>query len=68
MEGGTVGHNCEMGLPKDYPSQIWFNLVQRFREENLNVIIYQNMPNLHNLYKSAERKISQITPEYMLNY
>jgi hypothetical protein len=28
MEGGTVGHNFEMGLSKDYPSQIWFNLVQ----------------------------------------
>jgi hypothetical protein len=25
MESGTVGHNFEMGLPKDYPSQIWFN-------------------------------------------
>ena len=33
------------GLPKDYPSQIWFNLVQRFREEDLNVIFYLNMPN-----------------------
>jgi hypothetical protein len=31
MEGGAVGHNFEMGLPKDYPSQIWFNLVQRFQ-------------------------------------
>jgi hypothetical protein len=30
-----------------------------FREEDLNVIFYQNMPNLHNRYKSAERKISQ---------
>jgi hypothetical protein len=28
MEGGAVGHNFELGLPKDYPSQIWFNLVQ----------------------------------------
>ena len=36
--------------------------------EDLNVIFYQNMPNLHNRYKSAERKISQKTPEYMLNY
>jgi hypothetical protein len=27
MEGGAVGHNFEMGLPKEYPSQIWFNLV-----------------------------------------
>jgi hypothetical protein len=31
MEGGAVGHNFEMGLPKDYPSQIWFNLVERFQ-------------------------------------
>jgi hypothetical protein len=28
-------------------------------DEILNVIFYQNMPNLHNRYKSAERKISQ---------
>jgi hypothetical protein len=26
------------------------------------------MPNLHNRYKLAERKISQKNPEYMLNY
>jgi hypothetical protein len=26
---------------------------------DLNVIFYQNMPNLHNRYISAERKISQ---------
>jgi hypothetical protein len=26
------------------------------------------MPNLHNRYKSAERKISQKKLEYMLNY
>jgi hypothetical protein len=38
---------------------IWFN---GFRGEDLNVIFYQNMPNLHNLYKSAERKISQKKP------
>jgi hypothetical protein len=31
MEGGVVGHNHEMGLPKDYPSQIWLNLVQLFQ-------------------------------------
>jgi hypothetical protein len=34
---------------------IWFS---GFRGEDLNVIFYQNMPNLHNRYKSAERKIS----------
>jgi hypothetical protein len=35
---------------------IWFS---GFREEDLNVIFYQNMPNFHNLYKLAERKIPQ---------
>jgi hypothetical protein len=44
---------------------IWFN---GFRGEDLNMIFYQNMPNLHNLYKSAERKISQKNSEYMFNY
>jgi hypothetical protein len=39
-----------------------------FRGEDLNVIFYQNMPNLHNRYTSAERKISQKNPEFMLNY
>ena len=39
-----------------------------FRGEDLNVIFYQDMPNLNNRYKSAERKISQKNPEYMLNY
>ena len=34
---------------------IWFS---GFRGEDLNVIFYQNMPNLHNRYISAERKIS----------
>ena len=32
------------------------------------MIFYQDMPNLNNRYKSAERKISQKNPEYMLNY
>jgi hypothetical protein len=31
---------------------IWFS---GFRGKDLNVIFYQNMPNLHNRYKSAER-------------
>ena len=39
---------------------IWFS---GFRGEDLNVIFYQNMPNLHNQYISAERKISQKNPE-----
>jgi hypothetical protein len=44
---------------------IWFS---GFRGEDLNAIFNQNMPNLHNRYISAERKISQKNPEYMLNY
>jgi hypothetical protein len=36
---------------------------RNFLGEDLNVIFYQNMPNLDNRYKSAERK-----KEYMLNY
>ena len=59
MEGGAVGHNFEMGYPRTIPAKfglIWFS---GFREEDLNVIFYQNMSNLHNQYKSAERKIPQ---------
>jgi hypothetical protein len=52
MEGEAVGHNFE----RDPPYQVRFNLVQRFRGEDLNVIFYQYMTNLHNWYKSAERK------------
>ena len=39
---------------------IWFGLIwfSGFKGEDLNVIFYQNMPNLHNRYKSADRKIS----------
>ena len=44
---------------------IWFS---GFRGKDLNVIFYQNMSNFHNRYKSAETKISQKNPEYMLNY
>jgi hypothetical protein len=39
---------------------IWFS---GFRGKDLNVIFYQNMPNLHNRYKSAERNISQKSPK-----
>jgi hypothetical protein len=41
-------------------------IVHCFRGEDLNVIFYQNMSNLYNRYISAERKISQKNPEYML--
>jgi hypothetical protein len=54
--------------PRTIPARfglIWFN---GFRGEDSSVIFYQNMPNLHNWYKLAERKISHKNPEHMLNY
>jgi hypothetical protein len=55
MEDGAVRHNIEKGPPNDHPSQIALNWFSGFRGEDLNVIFYKNMPNLHNRYKSAER-------------
>jgi hypothetical protein len=58
MENGAVEHK-KGTHPGTIPARfgvIWFS---GFREEDLNVIFYQNRPNLHNRYKSAERKISQ---------
>jgi hypothetical protein len=37
-------------------------LIVHCRGEDLNVIFYQYLPNLHNRYKSAERKISHKNP------
>ena len=45
-------------LPRTIPAKFGLIWVRSFRED-LNVIFYQNMPNLHNWYKSAE--ISQKT-------
>ena len=42
-----------------HPARFGLIWCSGFRGEDLNVIFYQNMPNLHNRYKSAERKISQ---------
>jgi hypothetical protein len=54
--------------PGTIPARFGLIWLSGFRGEDLNVIFYQNMPNLHNRYISAERKISQKNPEYMLNY
>jgi hypothetical protein len=45
--------------PRTIPATFSVILFSGFRGEDLNVTFYQNMPNLHNRYKSAERKISQ---------
>ena len=64
MEGGAVGHNIEKTIEAKF-ALIWFS---GFIGEDLNVIFYQNTPNLLNRYKSAERKIPQKKSDYMLNY
>jgi hypothetical protein len=54
--------NCPLLLSRNISARfglIWFS---GFRGKDLKVIFYQNMPNLHNQYKSAERKISQKNP------
>jgi hypothetical protein len=59
---GTI---LKWDYPRTIPAKfglIWFS---GFREEDLNVIFYQNMPNLHNLYKSTERNIPQKNSDYM---
>jgi hypothetical protein len=43
--------------PRTIPVRFGVIWLSDFRED-LNVIFYQNMPNLRNRYKSAERKIS----------
>ena len=49
--------------PGTIPARFGLILFIGFRGEDLNVIFYQNMPNLHNRYISAERNISQKNPE-----
>jgi hypothetical protein len=45
--------------PSTIPGLIWYS---GFSGEDLNVIFYQNMPNLHYWYQSVERNISKIKP------
>jgi hypothetical protein len=62
---GTILRGTHLGTIPARFGLIWFS---GFRGEDLNVIFYQNMPNLHNLYKSAEIQISNKNHEHMLNY
>jgi hypothetical protein len=57
MEGVLLDTLLKRDHPTTIPAKfalIWFS---SFRGEDLNVIFYQNMPNLHNRYKSAKRKL-----------
>ena len=56
MEVGLSDTILKGTHPRTIPARfsvIWFS---GFTGEDLNVIFYQNMPNLHNRYISAERK------------
>ena len=50
--------------PRTIPAKSGLIWLSGFREEDLNVIFYQNMHNLHHRHKSAERKIWKKNPEY----
>jgi hypothetical protein len=45
------------------PARFGLIWLSSFRGEDLNVIFYQNMNNLHNRYISAKRQILQKNPE-----
>ena len=47
--------------PGTIPARFGLIWSSGFRGEDLNVIFYQNMPNLHNRYISAERKFHRKT-------
>jgi hypothetical protein len=44
MEDGAVRHIIERGPPKDHPSQICFNLVQRFQRRRFKCDILSATP------------------------
>jgi hypothetical protein len=56
MEGDLSGTIMKWDYPRAIPAKFGFIWFSGFRED-LNMIFYRNMPNLHNLYKSAEQKI-----------
>ena len=57
MEGMAIDIILEGTDPWTIPARFGSIWLSGFREEDLNVIFYQNVPSLHNQYKSAERKI-----------
>jgi len=64
MEGGAVRQIFKGHHPRTIPTKFSLTWFCSFRVEDLNVIFYQNMPNLHNL-NLVERKISQKNPEFV---
>jgi hypothetical protein len=58
MKGGLSETILKGTHPRTIPARFSVIWNSGYRGEDLNVICYQTMPNLHNWYKSAERKIS----------
>jgi hypothetical protein len=57
---GVLSDTILKGIhPETIPARFGFIWFSGFRGEDLNVIYYRNMSNLHNRYKSAERKLSR---------
>ena len=65
---GLSDTNLKGTHPRTIPAVFGLIWVSGFRGEDLNVIFFQNMLNLHNRYISPERKISQKNLEYLINY
>jgi hypothetical protein len=55
---GLSDTNLKETHPGTIPAMFGLIWLSGFRGEDLNVIFYQNMLNLHNRYKSTERTIS----------
>jgi hypothetical protein len=66
MEGGAVRHNYEMGLLKDYPSQIWFNFGSAYIKMSSNFSCsYMAMSSLtYNRSFSVEFFVQPIYTDY----
>ena len=54
--------------PRTIPAKFGLIWLSCFYQEDTNVIFNSNMINFQHQYKSAERKISQKNPKYMINY
>ena len=64
MKSGAVEHNFEREPPTNLPSQFCFNLVKRFRVEDLNEKIYDvrtdgQMDNEHQMMAKAQMAFGQ---------
>jgi hypothetical protein len=71
LETNYIQSNVQLSdtiLKRNHPSQIWFNLVQRFQKRRFKCDFSLKYAYLHNRYKSTERNISQKQLEHMLNY